>query len=72
MRHWKICKTNRCPFYYRVYKTSSREFKRHGQSILPIVVVVVVVVGVVMSPLRRGGGHIVLVWIPSASASASA
>ena len=24
------------PPLYRVYKTSSREFKRHGQSILPI------------------------------------
>ena len=34
--HWKkMCKTNRCPFY-RVYKTSSREFKRQDQSILPI------------------------------------
>ena len=29
-----MCKTNTCPFY-RVYKTSSREFKRHVQSILP-------------------------------------
>ena len=48
MRHWKICKTNRCPFYYRVYKTSSREFKRHGQSILPIYNIVVVVVVVVV------------------------
>ena len=31
----KMCKTNRRPFYH-VYKTSSREFKRNSQSILPI------------------------------------
>ena len=31
----KMCKTNMCPFH-RVYKTSTREFKRQGQSILPI------------------------------------
>ena len=29
----KMCKTNMCPFH-RVYKTSSREFKRQGQSII--------------------------------------
>ena len=31
-----MCKTNRCPFYH-AYKTSSREFKLHGQSILPLI-----------------------------------
>ena len=35
-----MCKTNRCHFY-RVYTTSSHEFKRHGQSILPIIASVV-------------------------------
>ena len=35
-----MCKTNRRPFN-RVYKTSSHEFKRHGQSILPIIASVV-------------------------------
>ena len=30
----KMCNTNKCRFY-RVYKTSSSEFKRHFQSILP-------------------------------------
>ena len=31
----KMCKTKRCNFF-RVYKTSSREVKRHGQSILHV------------------------------------